>query len=256
MKIVTYNIRGDFGTDGINNFEFRKPYMLKKIAEEKPDVIGFQEVLPHMQKWLRDNLAGYTVVGRGRGPENDDEAMTLAIRNETTELLGFEVFWLSPEPHIPGSRYENQSICPRTCAMAILQNKEMPGPIRVYNTHLDHISPQARIQGLSQVLRQMEDDAALEELPSVLMGDFNCEPGSVELSPVDEFTSLGLTDITANIPFTFHDFFRGGEGEPCKIDYIYITPPFRVGKVTCWDDVENGVYLSDHYPICAEIFAE
>ena len=56
MKIVTFNIRCDFGQDGANNFEFRKPLILKRIAEEQPDVIGFQEGLPHVQKWLRENL--------------------------------------------------------------------------------------------------------------------------------------------------------------------------------------------------------
>lgn len=92
MKIVTFNIRCDFGQDGENNFEYRKPLILRRIAEEKPDVIGFQEVLPHVQKWLRESLPGYTVVGCGRTADFGDEAMTIAVRNETCELLGLEVF--------------------------------------------------------------------------------------------------------------------------------------------------------------------
>lgn len=252
MKIVTFNIRGDFGIDGKNNFEFRKPLLLDRIAQEKPDVIGFQEVLPHVQKWLRDSLPGYTVVGCSRSAEYQDETMTIAVRNETSELLGLEVFWLSPTPYVPGSRYENQSECPRTCAMAIVKNQEFPTPIRVYNTHLDHIGAQARIQGLSQILRQMEDDSDKLALPSVLMGDFNAYPDSVEMSPIQEFASLGLRDITAHLPTTFHGF-HPGEKDDCKIDYIYITEPFQVKDVRCWDEEVNGVYLSDHYPICAEL---
>lgn len=252
MKIVTFNIRCDFGQDGANNFEFRKPLILKRIAEEQPDVIGFQEVLPHVQKWLRENLTGYTVVGCGRTADYQDEAMTIAVRNETSELLGLEVFWLSPTPYVPGSRYENQSECPRTCAMAIIKNQDFPGPIRVYNTHLDHIGAQARMKGLSQILRQMEDDSDKLALPSVLMGDFNAYPDSVELSPINDFVSLGLKDITARIPLTYHNYHLGQE-ETGKIDYIYITEPFQVKDVRRWEDEENGVYLSDHYPICAEL---
>ena len=252
MKIVTFNIRCDFGQDGANNFEFRKPLILKRIAEEQPDVIGFQEVLPHVQKWLRENLAGYTVVGCGRTADYQDEAMTIAVRNETSELLGLEVFWLSPTPYVPGSRYENQSECPRTCAMAIIKNQDFPGPIRVYNTHLDHIGAQARMKGLSQILRQMEDDSDKLALPSVLMGDFNAYPDSVELTPINDFVSLGLQDITARIPLTYHNYHLGQE-ETGKIDYIYITEPFQVKDVRRWEDEENGVYLSDHYPICAEL---
>ena len=42
MKLVTFNIRYDCGTDGINNFSCRKPFILETIAREQPDVIGFQ----------------------------------------------------------------------------------------------------------------------------------------------------------------------------------------------------------------------
>ena len=219
MKIVTFNIRCDFGQDGANNFEFRKPLIL---------------------------------VGCGRTADYQDEAMTIAVRNETSELLGLEVFWLSPTPYVPGSRYENQSECPRTCAMAIIKNQDFPGPIRVYNTHLDHIGAQARMKGLSQILRQMEDDSDKLALPSVLMGDFNAYPDSVELTPINDFVSLGLKDITAQIPLTYHNYHLGQE-ETGKIDYIYITEPFQVKDVRRWEDEENGVYLSDHYPICAEL---
>ena len=55
MKVVTFNIRGDFGVDGENNFCFRKPLILKKLAQEQPDIIGFQEVMPHVAVWLRGN---------------------------------------------------------------------------------------------------------------------------------------------------------------------------------------------------------
>ena len=88
MKLVTFNIRGDFGIDGENNFDCRKPLILRRIQAQQPDVIGFQEVMPHVQRWLRQNLPGYTVVGCGRKADYSDEAMTLAIRNETAELLG------------------------------------------------------------------------------------------------------------------------------------------------------------------------
>lgn len=252
MKAVTFNIRCDYQQDGNNNFDFRKPLILKKIGEEKPDVIGFQEVLPHVQKWLRENLAGYTVLGCGRDEDFGGEAMTIAVRNKTTELLGLHTFWLSPEPYQPGSRYPSQSDCPRTCAVAILNNQELPGPIRLYNTHLDHIGAQARIQGLSQILRQMEDDGDKLPMPALLMGDFNAYPDSPELGPIGEFSSLGLADVTAHIPETFHNY-RLGECEPGKIDYIFATAPLRAKSALCWTDEENGVFLSDHYPVCAEI---
>ena len=62
MKVVTYNIRGDLGVDGKNDFCFRKPLILEKLAKEKPDIVGFQEVLPHVAAWMREALPEYDVV--------------------------------------------------------------------------------------------------------------------------------------------------------------------------------------------------
>ena len=53
MKFVTFNIRLDCKWDGENNFEFRQPLILKVLQEESPDIVCFQEVLPHVQTWLR-----------------------------------------------------------------------------------------------------------------------------------------------------------------------------------------------------------
>lgn len=44
MKVVTFNIRCDYGQDGLNEFANRKELILRKVNQEKPDIIGFQEV--------------------------------------------------------------------------------------------------------------------------------------------------------------------------------------------------------------------
>ena len=87
--------------------------------------------MPHVQRWLREALPGYTVVGCGRGADYQGEAMTLAVRNETAELLDWRTFWLSPHPDVPGSRYQDQSECPRTCADAILYLRAEGRALRV-----------------------------------------------------------------------------------------------------------------------------
>lgn len=251
MKLVTFNIRGDFGTDGENNFDCRKPLILRRVAAERPDVIAFQEVMPHVQRWLRQSLPDYTVVGCGRTADYGDEAMTLAVRSETCELLGFQVFWLSPEPARPGSRYPSQSECPRTCAAAVVNCLPLGGPVRVYNTHLDHLCPQARRLGLERVLERMAADWAELPLPAALVGDFNAVPGAPELAALAGWDAPELRDVTADIPATFHNFFRGDE--LCKIDYIFASPQLHVQAAGRWTDEERGVYLSDHYPVWAEL---
>lgn len=76
MKLVTFNIRCDYGQDGENCFQFRKSFIKQKILYEKPDVICFQEVLPHVAVWLKEELEDYYVVGCGRSKELDNEQMS------------------------------------------------------------------------------------------------------------------------------------------------------------------------------------
>ena len=74
-----------------------------------------------------------------------------------------------------------------------------------------------------------------------------------ELAPLaGEDPPLGLRDLTAQLPLTFHNFYRGQE-PCCKIDYLFATPQWKSAGVCRWMDEENGVYLSDHYPICARL---
>ena len=124
MKLVTFNIRCDFGQDGENNFEYRKDLILKKIAQEKPDMICFQEVLPHIAKWLKENLTEYYVIGCGRSPELRDEQVSIAYRKDRLNLMEMQSYWLSETPYVPASRYAEQSICPRICNEALFEDLE------------------------------------------------------------------------------------------------------------------------------------
>lgn len=88
MKLVTFNIRCDYGQDGENCFQFRKSFIKQKILCEKPDVICFQEVLPHVAVWLKEELEDdYYVVGCGRSKELDNEQMSVAYRKEKWNLI-------------------------------------------------------------------------------------------------------------------------------------------------------------------------
>ena len=77
MKLVTFNIRCDFGQDGENNFCFRKPLILEKLRRERPDLICFQEVLPHVAAWLKEELTDYYVIGCGRSETLEDEQLAV-----------------------------------------------------------------------------------------------------------------------------------------------------------------------------------
>lgn len=245
MKLVTFNIRCDWGEDGENDFCFRKPLILEKLRREAPDVVCFQEVLPHVAAWLKEALEGYYVIGCGRSEDLRDEQMAVAYRKDRLNLIAMETFWLSDTPWVPGSRYPKQSVCPRTAAEVLLEDLASGLVFRLTNVHLDHEFPEARERGLEQLLRRPEGWRLFPHAPAVIVGDMNAEPDSPEMAALG---SSPYRNVTGGIGVTYHGF--GRSDEPCSIDYI-LTRGFVCESVEKWTDERDGVYLSDHYPVCA-----
>ena len=249
MRFVTFNLRCDHGQDGNNCFVFRQPLILEAIAENQPDVMCFQEVLPHMAKWLKDSLPEYYVVGCGRGERLDSEQMTIAIRRDRYDLLEMHTYWLSDTPEVPGSLYPGQSDNPRICTEAILMEEGSGQLYRVVNTHLDHVGAEARRRGLLQILGTVPRVEAFAQAPMILAGDFNAQPEDPEMAPLFEDPSLRV--ITTDVGFTYHGY--GKAERPSLIDYIVLRGALSCEKVWKWTTERNGVYLSDHYPVCCDL---
>ncbi|MEG0691718.1 MAG: endonuclease/exonuclease/phosphatase family protein [Oscillospiraceae bacterium] len=251
MKVVTFNIRCDVGQDGINVFDNRKGLIKDALGVHQPDIIGFQEVLPHVMDWLETNLEAYTVVGCGREADLDGEYMTLAFKKKLFSLVNLETFWLSDTPSVPGSRYEDQSVYPRICTVALLREKSTRKLIKVYVTHLDHESSYAIKAGLQLIVNKINADCDKESDTVILLGDFNAFPNSEELSPLIESGPINLTDVTKEIEFTFHNY----NPDCCKdkIDYIFVSDNMHCAKAYTINDEKDGVFLSDHYPVLTEL---
>ena len=246
MKLVTYNIRYDCGQDGINNFSCRKSFILETIAREKPDVIGFQEVLPHVALWLKENLKDYYVVGCPRETDLTGEQVCIAFRPDKFNLMKMDTFWLSPTPYVPGSRYPEQSICPRTCTEVVLQELSGGKIFRMLNTHLDHEGSLARVLGAKQILEAMDNAQFFPNVPTVLVGDMNAEPDSPEM----ELIASRMENLTKGIGITYHGFMGPNQ---CCIDYIFLSGAISGSDVRKWTDSRDGVFLSDHFPVSAEL---
>ena len=242
MKIVTFNLRMDTLADGPHRFLNRREAIVERIRREKADILGFQEALPAMYDYLRENLPEYTFVGHGRSEKYLGEANPIAFRRDRFALKRCATRWLSPTPEVPGSRFpEDQSICPRIFVTAELYDRRTDSVFRVVNTHLDHEGPIARRRALELIARQVPED-----LPTVLLGDFNCPPDDPALEPLRG----RFRDQTLGLGVTFHAFEGYYNWKTDKIDYIFATREFRKAASGLWKN--EGVCLSDHYPVCFE----
>lgn len=256
LKFVTFNIRciWNYEIDGANSFVHRAGLVYEKILKENPDVIMFQEMRDEHLRLMKRMLPEYSFFGHFRDADYTGEGVYTAIRDERIQLLGMESYWLSPTPTVPGSRFEDQSECARTCLSLKLRDTETNKIFRVLNTHLDHISDAARIEGIQLILEKACEDMKKEEIPMILGGDFNALPDSETINYCNNYENVKIYDVTDKISATFHNW---GE-RAVKIDYIYVTESIKNGVKTVyiWDDTANGIYLSDHYPVCMELDAD
>ncbi|MBV1709391.1 MAG: endonuclease/exonuclease/phosphatase family protein [Erysipelothrix sp.] len=251
MKIVTFNIRCDCGVDQENNFEFRKPYILKKLAEERPDIICFQEVMSHMAIWLNDSLPDYNIVGCGRDENLDGEQMTIAFRRDSFSLISLCNFWHSDTPKVVGSRFFDQSVFPRLCTECYLMEHKSKKIIRVVNTHLDHTSSAVRRKEIELVMNTISSVSMYKESVTFFVGDLNAIPESEEMTVLKAYPDF--RDLTKDIGITYHGYFRDEQTIKnewsAQIDYIFVRGDVELKSVEKWMDVHKGVYLSDHYPV-------
>lgn len=253
LKIVTFNIRCVWkgNPDGKNSFIHRAGMIYDKIMQEKPDVIMFQEFSERHCELMKRMLSEYTFVGQPRESDYHGEGLYTAVLNERIQITGYECYWLSPTPYLPGSRYEIQSVCPRICIVTKIRDTYTNKVMRTVNIHLDHISDEAKIQGIKQVLDTTGRQNLTDNIPTIIAGDFNAEPESDTINYCNNYDKLKLSDVTRKIKISFHGFGKASK----KIDYIYVNESVKnaVSSVHSWTDCDDGIYMSDHYPICMEI---
>ncbi|MGL4738366.1 MAG: endonuclease/exonuclease/phosphatase family protein [Cellulosilyticaceae bacterium] len=255
MKVMSFNLRADNIFDIGNRWEKRAGLIYRTIQDQQCDIVGLQEVTPRMYEDLNRNLRGYDTIGEGRTKRYFTEKNNLLV-NDHHMILEEETFWLSRTPDKVGSTLW-YSLFPRICTTAIVRLADGI-KIRVYNTHLDCILPQAREYGIRTIIGAVERHHEKEQLPCILMGDFNATPQS---KLIREFTTgklstkrfVAVQDSQRELyGQTTMSAFRGKE-KGMHIDYIFVTEEFAIEDVTIVKYNENGKYPSDHYPLVARL---
>ncbi len=245
IRLMTFNLRYPAPADGANYFPYRLPGIRQLLTAQTPDVIGFQEMTEDAYDAISAILPGYAFAGTGRNADLTGESCRVAYRKDRLTLCATDTFWLSPSPRLPGSRYADQSDCPRVCTWARLYCRETGLFFFFVNTHLDHVSEKARYDGLSLVLKTAARLKREQDLPLFVTGDFNCQPDETTYRLIGEHR---LTDLTTPIGSTFHNYGRCEE----KIDYILTDQPAGRFKVFSWRQSDAGAYLSDHDAVAAD----
>jgi endonuclease/exonuclease/phosphatase family metal-dependent hydrolase len=249
VSIMTFNIRCDTPEDGDNRWDNRKEFACDIVRERAPDVVGLQEANRHQLDVFTEGLPEYVEVGVGREGDREGEYAPILYKSNRFNLAASGTFWLSKTPDKPSRDWE--SACLRICTWVQFYDKASKQTFFVYNTHLDHKSQLARMNGIELIMKRMSESRANH--PAILMGDFNAE----EDNPVIAFLNKRLSDTfrvrhpNAQAAGTCHAF--GALPEAKRIDYIFATLGTRVLDAEIIRTKRAGRYPSDHFPVIAEL---
>ena len=249
IKVMSANVRTWSPTDvGKKSWFYRADLIVKNIALVQPDIIGFQEVTRMHYKYLTRALRGYDNVQKYRDNSKLSEGCPVFYNKDRFVLRNKGSFWLSKTPDKMSKDWG--SACYRICSYVILADKSTGKELVVFNTHLDHVSDEARINGIKVVLDKIKQ---FGELPSIIMGDFNAdESSSTYKAATDMFLDAKYQTANTQKGCTYQGFGKQLERE--NIDYFMISKTgIKVNDYKIIDKTYDGVYPSDHFSIATEI---
>jgi len=248
IKVATFNLRRDFFLDFKRRWDIRSNIAADIIKKSHADIIGVQELLPIMKDDLKSKLNGYNFIGKGRCKKEMNEHSDIIVNNTKLEVTSYETFWLSRNPDIPGSRFLT-ALFPRICTAATVKYNNKY--IRVYNTHLDNISPWARSYSIDLILQNIKQNNKIQKMPVIITGDFNARPNSKVIDKLMNNEVINLTNVFTG-EGTYHGMkYEHGKFYTRQYDYIFVSDDINVNNVYLDKTAHENIYPSDHYPLIA-----
>lgn len=263
--ILSCNIRVALPEDEAQGlgWSHRKKICIQIIKAKKPDIICLQEVLKVQSDDMRKSFPGFISFGF-EGPEMDANPTgyhgiaknPIMFSRSRYELISAGCFWLSETPQIAGSKSWDTARA-RHANWVRLREHNTNNEFRVINTHLDHVSQNAREMQVKMILDESKQYPAT--FAQIFTGDFNEDATNRVITLIKE---AGWVDTYSQVHgdsdpgFTGHGFLGPKHGEKAKkgkIDFIFSRSTMGTSAASVIRDAVNGQYPSDHYFVSAAV---
>jgi endonuclease/exonuclease/phosphatase family metal-dependent hydrolase len=259
VSVMTFNIRYGMANDGNNSWQYRKAALFKQIADLSPDIAGLQEALEFQVQEICQALPGYGSVGVGRDDgEKAGEQCCILYRKNRFTVVKAGTFWFSDTPEVAGSKSWGNNL-PRICTWVQFSDLQSGNNFYAYNVHLDNESAPSRMKSVELLARRV--GAREGGIPFIVTGDFNCGPASQEMRYLvgqsDVQTSRPMIDVLVAVRpeqkdiGTYNAFT--GRADGVRIDMILTGPAVRILDSQIDLRMFDGRYVSDHFPVTAEL---
>ncbi len=250
MRIMSFNIRcTNVGSD---TWEDRIGIVSQTMLESEADSIGVQEATPEWMAALDETVGDkYAYVGVGRDDgDNEGEYSAVFYLKDKYTAVDSGTFWLSETPDKVSFGWD--AACRRVCTWVVLENKTTGEKYVHLNSHFDHIGITARKNSVDLILDKASEYA---DLPVVFTADMNVKQGSDNYKQFVNSKILRDTkfDTTDSMDYcTYHDT-KPEKHSDDVIDYVMVNNNFDTVSYRVVTEGIDGRFVSDHYPIYADI---
>lgn len=251
-----------------------------------PDILVLQEVSTGANSWvqiLREFVkeSGYEFYGFGhykdRGIDtiagvdtstivgNDVEMTPVLWKADKYECVEKGHYWASSKPEEAGTvwsgvttSHSSGKLYPRCVNWIVLKDKETNEHIMVVSYHADPYSEQSRKLSAQLLMdKAREVSVRYDDLAIVIAGDMNMERhqptyGVWTEGGYKDSQKVAEKTTTQN---TFSAWIREKDGF-AEADYVFVNHKVYVSEFQVYEDMDpeqNGVHVSDHCPIIADI---
>ncbi len=250
LNVATFNLRLDTPNDGKNAWPNRKEMVKDLVRFYDFDIMGTQEGFKHMLDGIGE-LNEYTYFGRGRDDGKDGgEHSAIFYKKKRFVVLDHGDFWFSETPDKPGLGWD--AVCNRICTWGKFRDKQSGKVFFVFNSHFDHKGVAARRNSSLLLLKNIKKITD-GKYPVFVTGDFNAVE---EDEPIQVLLKDGLlkdayheTRQPAYGTIGTYNGFDHTSEMKSRIDHIFITRDIKVEKYGVLNDMKDGRYPSDHFPV-------
>ena len=251
ITIMSANVRC-YAPDDLfkKSWFYRADLLIEDVNSVKPDIIGFQEVSILHYGYLQNAMPDYDSELMYRDNWILSEGCPIFYRTDKYEKIDSGSFWLSETPDVMSKDWGAAHY--RIATYVIFKDRASGREFVVFNTHLDHVSEEARINGIQVVLDKIEEFGGL---PAFLMGDLNAYPDEETILFTHEsFDDAHVIAENKDEGATFHKWGTKKNDNDKRIDYIMISKGDAVvSEYRIVNNLHGDAYSSDHSSIYIKV---
>ncbi len=247
INVISQNVMC-WEKEELGTYKIRRPLLKRVFNNYDADIIGMQEVTERWEKYFDNDLKNFDKLLVYRS-ESSKEAVPIYWNKNKLTVVDSGYFWLSETPEVSSSSWN--SGCVRITCWVLFKIKESGKVFAFVNTHLDHASELARINGIKLIDSFIKNKFG-SDIPLVLTGDFNSSPNSETIKTANNFlndtrhiASKTTTDLT------FHAYQPDAN---VIIDYIFVSKNIKCSEFKIIKELDDkGRPQSDHFGVFAKL---